>query len=126
MASIIMMTGTQKGEYYPLGRRTNVIGRDEALIIQMLGEGISRKHLRIRFDTDLEKYFAEDMNSKNGVFINNKKINEQTELYESDRILIGDAVLLFTFKDFADSEKALHHFKKVGERANVTKEIDEQ
>ena len=38
MASIIVMTGTQKGDYYPLGRRTNVIGRDEALPVQILDD----------------------------------------------------------------------------------------
>ena len=31
MASMIVMTGPQKDDYYPLGRRTNVVGRDEAL-----------------------------------------------------------------------------------------------
>jgi hypothetical protein len=30
MASIIVATGNQKGDYYPLGRRTNVVVRDEA------------------------------------------------------------------------------------------------
>ena len=42
MASIIVMTGAQKGNYYPLGHRTNVAGRDEGLLIQILDEHISR------------------------------------------------------------------------------------
>jgi len=29
MASIIVMSGKNKGDYYPLGRRTTVIGRAE-------------------------------------------------------------------------------------------------
>ena len=52
MASLIVSSGKQEGDYYPLGRRTNVIGRDEALFIQILDHMVSRKHLQIRFDPD--------------------------------------------------------------------------
>ena len=49
MASIIVMTGAQKGNYYPLGHRTNVVDRDEGLLIQILDEHVSRKHMHDRF-----------------------------------------------------------------------------
>ena len=52
MASIIVTSGEHKGEYLPLGRRTNVIGRAEALPMQILDDMVSRKHLRIRYDED--------------------------------------------------------------------------
>jgi len=120
MASIIIMTGSQKGDYYPLGHRTNVVGRDEALPIQILDEHISRKHLQIRFDKDNGKYYAVDMNSKHGVLINGTKISDQTMLKNEDCITIGKTNLLFTVKDFDDRESALSHFKKVGERGRPT------
>jgi pSer/pThr/pTyr-binding forkhead associated (FHA) protein len=66
MASLIIITGKQKGDFYPLGRRTNVIGRDEALLIQILDNMISRKHMQIRFDEKVNKYYALDMKSSNG------------------------------------------------------------
>ncbi|MHC4309941.1 MAG: FHA domain-containing protein [Planctomycetota bacterium] len=120
MASIIIMSGSKKGDYYPLGQRTNVIGRDEALLIQILDEHVSRKHLQIRFDKDKGQYFAFDMKSKHGVFINGRKIEAETALSDSDQIYIGQTDLLFTEKDFADCESALSHFKKVGERFRPT------
>lgn len=120
MASIFVMTGTQKGDYYPLGRRTNVIGRDEALPIQILDDLVSRKHMRIGFDADGGRYYAADMNSRHGVFINDEKITGETVLNDGDYITIGGTGLLFTVKDFADSESALSHFKKVGERERPT------
>ena len=52
MASIIVVTGSNKGDYYPLGHRTTVIGRDEALPIQILDPKVSRKHMQIRYDAD--------------------------------------------------------------------------
>jgi len=120
MASIIVTSGEQKGEYLPLGRRTNVIGRAEALPMQILDDMVSRKHLRIWYDEHTNEHSAEDMNSKHGVIINNKKITELTTLKEGDQIRIGQTTLLFTEKDFDDRESALSHFKKVGELQRPT------
>ena len=120
MASIIVTSGEHKGEYLPLGRRTNVIGRAEALPMQILDDMVSRKHLRIRYDEDKNEHNAEDMNSKHGVLINNRKITELTALKEGDEIRIGQTTLLYTEKDFDNSESALSHFKKVGERQRPT------
>jgi len=120
MASIIVTSGEQKGEYLPLGRRTNVIGRAEALPMQILDDMVSRKHLRIRYDENTNGHSAEDMNSKHGVLINNRKITELTTLKEGDQIRIGQTTLLYTEKDFDDSESALSHFKKIGERQRPT------
>jgi pSer/pThr/pTyr-binding forkhead associated (FHA) protein len=120
MASIIVTSGDQKGEYLPLGRRISVIGRAETLPLQILDDLVSRKHLRIRFDEATNKYYAEDMSSKHGVFINGRKISDETALVEGDQILIGQTTLLFTDKDFDNRESALSHFKKVGERMRPT------
>ena len=121
MASIIVATGPQKGDYYPLGHRTNVIGRDEAVPIQILDEHVSRKHMQIRFDKDNGQYYALDMKSKPGVFINGNKIVNETALADGDQIGIGQTTLLFTLKDFEDRESALSHLKKVGERIRPTR-----
>jgi len=120
MASIIVTSGEHKGEYLPLGRRTNVIGRAEALPMQILDDMVSRKHLRIRYDEKTNEHSAEDMNSKHGVLINNRKITVQAMLKEGDQIRIGQTTLLFTKEDFNDRESALSHFKKVGERQRPT------
>ncbi|OHB64415.1 MAG: hypothetical protein A2Y76_05505 [Planctomycetes bacterium RBG_13_60_9] len=120
MASLIVTNGKREGDYYPLGRRTNVVGRDEALPIQILDNMVSRKHLQIRFDPSVDKYYAYDMKSRNGVYVNNRKIEGETALKDGDVILIGLTSLLFTDKDFTDKESALLHYKKVGERMRVT------
>lgn len=120
MASIIVISGRQKGDYYPLGHRTNVLGRDEAVPIQILDEHVSRKHMQIRFDKGKGQYCALDMRSKHGVFINGSRIYDETTLVDGDQIYIGQTDLLFTDKDFADRESALSHFKKVGERIRPT------
>lgn len=121
MASVIVTSEKQKGEYLPLGRRTSVIGRDEAISLQILDDMVSRKHLRISFEKTANKYYAEDMKSKHGVFINQSKIADGTVLSDGDEILIGGTTLLFTDEDFDDRESALSHYKKRGERARHTR-----
>ena len=121
MASIIVTSGEQKGQYLPLGRRISVIGRGEALPMQILDDLVSRKHLRIWFNESTNKYDAEDMDSKHGVFVNRHKITERTPLSEDDEILIGQTTLLFTEEDFDDRESALMHYKKFGERMRPTR-----
>ena len=116
MASLFVVSGGEQVNYYPLGKRTTVVGRDEAVPIQVVDKQVSRKHMQIRFDKESECYYATDMTSRNGVFINGRKIDKETVLADGDRIHIGDTGILFTLKDFDDRENALHNFKKVGER----------
>jgi len=120
MASLIVTNGKQEGSYYPLGRRTNVVGRDEALPIQILDNMVSRKHLQIRFDQATNRYFAYDMKSRNGVYVNNRRIEDELALQDGDVILVGMTAILFADRDFKDKESALLHYKKVGERMRVT------
>ena len=119
MASIIVISGTNKGDYYPLGQRTSVIGRDEALPIQILDKLVSRKHMKIHFDKDKQAYYAVDMDSKHGILINGIKTS-QSKLSDNDYITIGKTTLFFTLRDFAHRDNALLHYKKMGERRNPT------
>lgn len=121
MASIIMTSGKQKGEYLPLGQWTSVIGRDEAISLQVLDALVSRKHLGIWFDKTTSKYYADDMRSKHGVFINEHKITDSTVLNDGDEILIGDTTLLYTDEDLDSRGSALAHYKKREERVYRTR-----
>lgn len=123
MASIIVTSGRQEGHYYPLGRRTNVIGRDEALPIQILDNLVSRKHLQIRYDKESGRYQALDMNSRNGVYVNNQRISEETALSDGDVVMVGMATLLFVDEDFDSEASALLYYKKVGERMRLTEYV---
>jgi pSer/pThr/pTyr-binding forkhead associated (FHA) protein len=121
MGSIIITSGKQKGEYLPLGRRTSVIGRDEAISLQVLDSLVSRKHLRIWWDKQTGRYYAEDMQSRHGVFINGGKIIESAALTDGDEILIGETMLMYTDKEFDNRKSALEFYKEQGERERRTK-----
>ena len=120
MASLFVMSGEKRGAYYPLGQRTTVIGRDEALYVQLVDPQASRKHMQIYYDKGSDRYIGVDMKSTNGVFINDKKMPEEQPLVDGDTIRIGQTCLLFTSQDFPDRENAMQHFKKAGERLRPT------
>ncbi len=120
MASLIVATGIKKDDYYPLGQRSNLIGRDEALPIQVLDGEVSRKHLKIAYDGEKGTYTAVDMNSRHGVMINGIRIVGEVELADNTYITIGHTTLFFMLKDFEGRQSALSHFKKVGERSKPT------
>jgi pSer/pThr/pTyr-binding forkhead associated (FHA) protein len=120
MASILIKNGTGGVDRYPLGHRTTVIGRAEALPVQILDDLVSRKHMQIRFDPAARRYAAVDMGSRNGVFVNGVRIRHETVLSDHDRIRIGNAVFEFVQEDAELDEAVLHRFKKVGERLKPT------
>lgn len=119
MASIIIAAGPREGDFYPLGHRTTVIGRDEAVPVQIVDERVSRRHLQIRYEEG-RGYIALDMRSANGSFRNGARMSGETLLADGDEIQIGDTKLLFTLSDFPDKQSALAHFKKAGQKHRST------
>ena len=120
MASILVVTGPNQGDYYPLGHRTIVVGRDEGCPIQIVDERVSRKHVQIRFDQADDRYHALDMKSGNGTVVNDRRISEAVSLADGDVIAIGVSELMFMAVDFPDRETAFEHYRKRGERTKST------
>ncbi len=120
MPSIIIVSGPNEGDYYPLGKRPMVIGRDEACSAQVVDELVSRKHVQIRLDDGTGIYHALDMKSANGVFVNGRKVETETQLADGDMIEIGKSRIMFTNEVFNDRESAMSHYRKRGERGKST------
>lgn len=120
MPSLIVSSGKQEGLFLPLGKKTSVIGRDEALPLQVEDEKVSRRHVQIRFEPSDDRYRAQDMKSTNGTLYNGRQVTTEVVLSEGDEIQIGDTRLLFTMEDPKDRPNALEVLKKVGERRRST------
>jgi pSer/pThr/pTyr-binding forkhead associated (FHA) protein len=105
---------------HPLGEQHHVIGRHDSCSIQLVDEEISRQHLEIRYDGDVQQYYATDMDSANGTTINGNRINRKVRLEEGDVIEIGNTRLIFTRRHFTDHKTALAHFRKAGEHGKGT------
>ena len=120
MASLIVMAGPGVDSYYPLGRRTMVVGRDEGVPVQLLDPHVSRKHFQILYREQTELFYLLDMKSRHGTYVNGRPVDGETPLCNNDVINVGGTTLLFTTRDFPDRQSALAYRKKTGEREETT------
>lgn len=96
-AYLIVLTGTNVGEMYKVDGEM-YIGRSREAQIQLLDEGISRKHCRLsRLPTG--ELLIEDLGSTNGTFANGTRISRH-QLADGDKIQVGSITILkFTYHD---------------------------
>jgi pSer/pThr/pTyr-binding forkhead associated (FHA) protein len=122
MATLIVMSGPGVDNYYPLGRRTTVVGRDEGVLVQVLDPHCSRKHFQILFKPETELYYVLDMRSRHGTLVNGEKVGSDREkpLCNNDVITAGGTTILFTTRDFPDRHSALAYRKQAGQREEAT------
>lgn len=85
-----------------------IIGRESVCNLVLEDALVSRKHAVIRVVG--EHIEIEDLNSRNGVYVNNKKIEGPTQLAHGDRIRIGSQELSlkdYSIKQYAKKDKGL-------------------
>jgi len=92
--TLILQNGTEKGHNFPLTEVTT-IGRDTSCTITLNDQRVSRHHCQIWKEGT--NYKIKDLNSKNGIYVNNLRITETT-LSHGDTIQIGENILTFCNK----------------------------
>lgn len=120
MPFLLVVSGSNEGDYHPLKGRTVTIGRDERCTIQIVDGLVSRRHLQVRYDRPGRRYHVLDDHSANGVFINEKQMTGESPLNDGDIIRIGDSELIFSERDFVDRETALEHYGRRPEQDRRT------
>jgi pSer/pThr/pTyr-binding forkhead associated (FHA) protein len=73
--------------------RENLIGRDESASIWVDDVSISRHHARIVIDSGGAR--LEDLGSKNGSYVRDRKIVGTVELSDGDAVRLGSVHLVF-------------------------------
>ncbi len=94
--TIEVITGETNPKTLPLGKEKIKIGRSGYNDLVLTDGKASRDHAEIYFEEG--QYFIEDLNSTNGVSVNEQSIHK-ISLKSGDQITIGDTVLLFTQKE---------------------------
>lgn len=100
-AYFVVITGPGVGTMHKLPDEGALIGRGQAAQIRLLEDGVSRAHARVRsFDRHL---MVEDLGSRNGTFVNGKRVDRPHALTDGDKVQIGRAtVLRFSYHDSLD------------------------
>ena len=119
---LLLLNGSEEGTVFKLGKRSLSIGRDKGNLIQLISNGISRRHVMIRWTP--AGYRLSDLNSTNGTVINKKKV-ESAVLSLGDLIQIGDIKIKFV-PDSPDAQDATFARPKVihGRMHHATEALD--
>lgn len=84
---LLITKGPRTGEKIPLSASPFIIGREASIEVLVNLESISRKHLRVS-KGDLG-YIIEDLNSSNGTYVNDVRIEKPYQIKDGDRIALG-------------------------------------
>ncbi|MEO6418218.1 MAG: GGDEF domain-containing protein [Polyangiaceae bacterium] len=103
-ALVLLLTGTSAGQVFALEKGETLVGRGRDAHVYIDDTGISRGHCRICC-TAPGASVLEDLSSRNGTFVNGKRVARAT-LEEGDRIQVGPKVVL-RFAILDETEEAL-------------------
>jgi pSer/pThr/pTyr-binding forkhead associated (FHA) protein len=85
---VIIMGGPNNGKQFELAeQKVLTAGRDQACDITIDHPSVSRKHTEISFTWS--GAFIKDLNSSNGVYVNDQRISGQQKLHDRDEIRLG-------------------------------------
>lgn len=91
--SLRVLEGKEPNREYDLADHEILLGRDQSCQIVIDADSVSRRHARLTLDND--SYLIEDLNSKNGTYLNDERIEDKVVLRPDDRIEIGTAVFRY-------------------------------
>ncbi|MBX3196905.1 MAG: FHA domain-containing protein [Labilithrix sp.] len=102
MVSLVMNPGLPEEQQFTLPHGTVTIGRTKDNAVYCLHKSLSRKHAQVDFDGVTVK--ITDLQSKNGVYVNGKRVT-RGELIEGDSFRCGDITFLVERATTAASTK---------------------
>jgi HD-GYP domain-containing protein (c-di-GMP phosphodiesterase class II) len=95
-AKLIPVVGVEGTEVVPLQpEQPVVLGRGDVCTVRLSHSKVSRLHCRISYENGF--YTVEDLDSKNGTWVNNRRIHKAI-LFHHDRITVGGAEFRFVLE----------------------------
>jgi DNA-binding MarR family transcriptional regulator len=92
-SSLVGSLTQDSGAVFPLLEDEYLIGRDASNPISIADNSISLRHARIIRGPD--GFFIEDLQSRNGTFVNGGKVTDRRLLANNDLVRIGKVILTF-------------------------------
>jgi phosphoserine phosphatase RsbU/P len=93
MAYLELDTGQERGTRFELNGEQSIIGRSSECDVPLDVAAVSRRHAAVLCDRG--RYFVEDLESRNGTFLNEQRVVERTPLREGDQLVICGQSLSF-------------------------------
>lgn len=95
LARFQMQNGQMAGQAFRFHQDLTTIGRTNGNDLIISGKTVSRRHARLWFDNG--RWYIADMQSANGTFVNNMRLqpNQSVALNDGDVLNFGDEIVLF-------------------------------
>src|SRR5689334_5615268 len=93
MAVLQALNGLNAGQLFPIAGKRAVLGRHPDCDIVLDIGAVSRQHAQILLVEN--DFYVEDLESRNGTFVNGEPIKGRQRLVENDQVRVCD--LLFSF-----------------------------
>jgi phosphoserine phosphatase RsbU/P len=93
MSRLVIESGVDVGMIFPLSAAPVTMGRSVSNSIQIIDRKVSRHHAEISFKDGT--YFFRDMGSKNGSYVNNKRVKKIITLVDGCMIKVGETTLVY-------------------------------
>ena len=81
---------------FPLSEPVITVGRLRTNDIVLPFDSVSRQHAKIEFRDKDKKVILSDLDSRNGSFVNAKRVN-MIEIFDGDIVSFGDVEFLFSY-----------------------------
>lgn len=83
----------------PLIHKQTMIGRNSSLLLNISDISVSSKHAAIEYSDDFKKAYIVDLGAKNGVFVNEQRIDalSKKRLHHRDIMRFGGSLIKFRF-----------------------------
>jgi pSer/pThr/pTyr-binding forkhead associated (FHA) protein len=121
MATLIVVEGPARGSQFALAEhRLVLIGRDDECTFQIIDDQISRRHVQVKRRDDADGHVAIDFGSANGVFVNDRRIEQETPLGDGDTVRLGATTMVYTVTDSPDAQSIEDLLRKRGEHRRST------
>jgi tetratricopeptide (TPR) repeat protein len=104
-AFLTVLSGREVGTVHRLGQGESVIGRGVEADVQIIDNGVSRRHAKIVRDPDGTTKIV-DLGSTNGTYVNGRRVDVES-LREGDRIRIGQSATLDFRHEYGDEESGV-------------------
>jgi DNA-binding winged helix-turn-helix (wHTH) protein len=87
---LIIQDENQPAQHWPMMRDNIVLGRGEECDIVLEDRQVSRQHIRIYRENEL--FHIQDLESKNGTWVNGQQLKGTRELHDGDEVHVALAV----------------------------------
>lgn len=103
MYQLIIENGSREGERFRPSGGEVTVGRDKNNTLRLVDDGVSQQHCAVRITR--RGVMVRDLNSTNGIYVNDDRVEGETRLASGDCIEVGVVRLRFEFLHGAPSNK---------------------